>query len=69
MINENLEEGFPFIEEIPELNLKINDLNFEEIESVQIVEAVDEKVYDLKVSNMYNYQVKDLGIVHNGGGK
>ncbi len=64
-----IESGMSWIEDPTELNLKIDELQFEKIESISVEELKSENVYDLEIDTNHNYIVDGLGIVHNGGGK
>ena len=64
-----IESGMSWIEDPTELNLKIDELQFEKIESISLEELKSENVYDLEIDTKHNYIVDGLGIVHNGGGK
>lgn len=64
-----IESGMSWIEDPTELNLKIDELQFEKIESISLEELKSENVYDLEIDTNHNYIVDGLGIVHNGGGK
>lgn len=64
-----IESGMSWIEDPTELNLKIDELQFEKIESISVEELKSENVYDLEIDANHNYIVDGLGIVHNGGGK
>jgi len=68
-MNMTIESGMSWIEDPTELNLKIDELQFEKIESISVEELKSENVYDLEIDANYNYIVDGLGIVHNGGGK
>lgn len=63
------ESGMGWIEDPTELNLLIDNLDFQEIEDLSIEKVKKELVYDLEVDTQHNYMVDSLGIVHNGGGK
>jgi intein/homing endonuclease len=64
-----IESGTFGIEDPIDLNLLIDNLEFEEIVDLSIENRHEIKVYDLEVENQHNYIVDGLGIVHNGGGK
>ena len=64
-----IESGTSWIEEPVDLNLLVDNLDFEEIVDLSIEQIDNLKVYDLEVENQHNYIVDGLGIVHNGGGK
>jgi intein/homing endonuclease len=68
-MKENIESGTEWIEDPVDLNLKIDNLDFEDIEEVYSEVLNEQKVYDLVVDKQHNYIVDGLGIVHNGGGK
>jgi intein/homing endonuclease len=68
-MNMTIESGMSWIEDPTELNLKIDELQFEKIESISLEELKSENVYDLEIDTNHNYIVDGLGIVHNGGGK
>jgi intein/homing endonuclease len=68
-MNMTIESGMSWIEDPTELNLKIDELQFEKIESISVEELKSENVYDLEIDTNHNYIVDGLGIVHNGGGK
>jgi len=68
-MNMTIESGMSWIEDPTELNLKIDELQFEKIESISLEELKSENVYDLEIDTNNNYIVDGLGIVHNGGGK
>jgi intein/homing endonuclease len=64
-----IESGMSWIEDPTELGLKIEELQFQKIESISVEELKSENVYDLEIERNHNYIVDGLGIVHNGGGK
>lgn len=64
-----IESGTFWIEDPIDLNLLVDNLDFEEIVDLSIEKIENSKVYDLEVENQHNYIVDGLGIVHNGGGK
>ena len=64
-----IESGTFWIEDPVDLNLMIDNLEFEEIVDVSTEKIDNLKVYDLEIENQHNYVVDSLGIVHNGGGK
>lgn len=64
-----IESGTFWIEDPVDLNLMIDNLEFEEIVDVSFEKIDNLKVYDLEIENQHNYVVDNLGIVHNGGGK
>jgi len=64
-----IESGMSWIEDPTDLNLIIDNLDFEQVEDVSIEKVEKEKVYDLEVDTQHNYLVEGLGIAHNGGGK
>jgi intein/homing endonuclease len=68
-MNKPIESGSEWIEEPSDLGLKIDSLEFEDIEDIYSEFLENEKVYDLEVDKQHNYIVENLGIVHNGGGK
>lgn len=68
-MKENIESGTEWIEDPVDLNLLIDELEFENIEDISIEKLENQKVYDLEIENLHNYIVDGLGIVHNGGGK
>lgn len=66
---ENIESGMEWIEDPFDLNLMIDELEFENIRKITVEKLENQKVYDLEIENQHNYIVDGLGIVHNGGGK
>lgn len=66
---ENIESGTEWIEDPVDLNLMIDELEFENIQKITVEKLENQKVYDLEIENQHNYIVDGLGIVHNGGGK
>ena len=58
-----------YIEDPVDLNLLIENLNFNTVSDIEIEKQQDIEVYDLEVENQHNYIVEGLGLVHNGGGK
>lgn len=64
-----IESGAFWIEDPMDLNLLVDNLEFEEIVDLSIENIDKLKVYDLEIENQHNYIVDGLGIVHNGGGK
>lgn len=66
--NEPIESGTEFIESPEMLNLDLDKINLVSVNSVRKETRKNINVHDLKVENLHNYQVKNLGIVHNGGG-
>ncbi len=66
---ESIEGGSEWIEDPVDLNLVLDKLKFQSIESIEIQTLENQKVYDLEVENQHNYIVDGLGLVHNGGGK
>lgn len=64
-----IESGTFWIEDPVDLDLLIDNLEFEEVLDVSVEKIENLKVYDLEVENQHNYIVDGLGIVHNGGGK
>jgi intein/homing endonuclease len=68
-MKESIESGTEWIEDPVDLNLIIDELDFEDIEDISVEKLENQKVYDLEIENQHNYLVDGLGIVHNGGGK
>jgi hypothetical protein len=68
-MKENIESGTEWIEDPVDLNLIIDNLDFEGIEDISINKIENQNVHDLEIENQHNYIVDGLGIVHNGGGK
>lgn len=64
-----IESGMSWIEDPIDLNLIIDNLDFEDIEDLSVEKVEKELVYDLEVDTQHNYIVEGLGMVHNGGGK
>lgn len=64
-----IESGTSWIEDPVDLNLMIDNLEFEEILDLSSEKIENTDVYDLEIENQHNYIVDGLGIVHNGGGK
>ena len=65
-----IESGTTWIEEPSDLNLMIDNIDFEDVLEVSLFKIDGEqKVYDIEVDTQHNYIVHGLGIVHNGGGK
>lgn len=50
------------------LQLNLNELQFNKIDSLSVKKVENTLVYDLEVENIHNYHT-DVGIAHNGGGK
>lgn len=55
------------LEDWRDLNLQIENLKFNKIESIS-KEKIVGKVNDLLISELHNYNT-EIGIAHNGGGK
>ena len=66
MKDKDRDRDMEYIEDVSELKLNIDKLEFESIESVNNVEFSG-KVYDINVNEMHNYQT-EIGFAHNGGG-
>lgn len=64
-----IESGTEFIESTDSILLNIDNINFTDIISVETKTVENIEVYDIEVENLHNYHVKNLGIVHNGGGR
>lgn len=68
-MKQNIESGTEWIENPSDLNLIIDNLDFQSIDDLEYEKVENQKVYDLEIDNQHNYIVDGLGIVHNGGGK
>jgi intein/homing endonuclease len=68
-MKENIESGTEWIENPVDLNLDLDNLDFETVQKVEFENNSDVEVFDLEVDTQHNYIVDGVGIVHNGGGK
>jgi hypothetical protein len=67
-MNNSIEPGMEWIENPYDLNIDYDKLSFSKVLSVTSETQKNIDVWDLEIDNQKNYIVKDLGIVHNGGG-
>lgn len=68
MKNRVNDHNIPWIEDVADLNLRLNNLSFVRPEKVETKEY-EGVVYDMEMeTENKNYQTS-LGIVHNGGGR